>query len=69
MSDILKVNKILIDENKSFQDYGMDSISAMRFSVQLSRRLNKEVQPKWFIEYPSINQLFQKIEEEIRNGK
>ncbi len=65
LSDILKINKTLIDDNKSFQDYGLDSIAAMRFSVELSRRLHMEVQPKWFIEYPSINQLLQRIKEVI----
>jgi len=46
-----------IRDTKALQDYGLDSILAMRLSVNLSRKLKCEVPPKCLLEFPTLAEL------------
>ncbi|MDB6038626.1 MAG: hypothetical protein JWM99_2467, partial [Verrucomicrobiales bacterium] len=53
-----------IDDDSTFQDYGLDSISGMQLAVRLEKRLSREVLPQWFINYPTVTTLSKRIVEE-----
>jgi acyl transferase domain-containing protein/aryl carrier-like protein/UDP-glucose 4-epimerase len=46
-----------IDEGRTLQSYGLDSIIAVRASARLEKRLKCEVRPGWLIEYPTVKEL------------
>jgi acyl carrier protein/NAD(P)-dependent dehydrogenase (short-subunit alcohol dehydrogenase family) len=46
-----------IDDNKKFQDYGLDSISATQLAIRLEQRLQQEVQPLWLLDFPTVRLL------------
>ncbi len=46
-----------IDDNKKFQDYGLDSISATQLAIHLEKRLQKEVPPQWLLDFPTVKLL------------
>ncbi|MBD2610773.1 SDR family NAD(P)-dependent oxidoreductase [Nostoc punctiforme FACHB-252] len=46
-----------IDDNKKFQDYGLDSISATQLAIRLEKRLQKEVPPQWLLDFPTVKLL------------
>jgi acyl carrier protein len=46
-----------IDEERTLQSYGLDSIIAVRASAKLEKRLKCEVRPGWLIEYPTVKEL------------
>jgi acyl carrier protein len=46
-----------VDPNVPFQNYGLDSITAVVLSGRLERSLNLEIPPKWFINFPTVNSL------------
>jgi acyl carrier protein len=48
-----------LDDAEQLQSYGLDSIKAMRLSVNLEKKLNRPVQPQWFIVYPTVQELSQ----------
>jgi acyl carrier protein len=48
-----------LDDAEPLQSYGLDSIKAMRLSVNLEKKLNRHVQPQWFIVYPTVQELSQ----------
>jgi polyketide synthase PksN len=50
-----------IEDAKPLQHYGLDSIMAMRLSTQIAKKLNREVMPKWLIEFPTLQELAQHL--------
>lgn len=46
-----------VNDSKSFQDYGMDSVSGVRFSMLLEKRLALKVSPQWLVEFPTTGSL------------
>jgi polyketide synthase PksN len=48
-----------LDNEKPLQDYGLDSIIAMRLSTRLHKKLKRAVSPNLFIEFPTVNGLSQ----------
>ena len=46
-----------LDNEKPLQDYGLDSIMAMRLSTRLEKKLNREVKPHLLIEFPTVKAL------------
>ncbi|NKB61133.1 MAG: SDR family NAD(P)-dependent oxidoreductase [Gammaproteobacteria bacterium] len=54
-AEVLKLQEI--DDNQSFQDYGLDSISAMQLATRLERKLDREIPPQWLIDYPTVSTL------------
>nr|ADA69237.1 trans-AT polyketide synthase [Nostoc sp. 'Peltigera membranacea cyanobiont'] len=46
-----------IDDNRKFQDYGLDSISATQLAIRLEKRLQKEVPPQWLLDFPTVKLL------------
>jgi acyl transferase domain-containing protein/acyl carrier protein len=47
----------LIDDEKSFHDYGLDSMMAMRLSTYLEKKLQHPFKPAWLIEFPTVKEL------------
>ncbi|MGH9348926.1 MAG: amino acid adenylation domain-containing protein, partial [Vicinamibacterales bacterium] len=45
------------DDSTPMQEYGLDSISAVHLAVRLEKKLQIEIQPAWFVEYPTIDAL------------
>lgn len=52
---VLKLKEI--DDNRKFQDYGLDSISATQLAIKLEKQLAREILPRWLIDYPTITLL------------
>jgi acyl carrier protein len=46
-----------VSDSKSFQDYGMDSVSGVRFSMLLEKKLAIKVLPQWLVEFPTSGSL------------
>jgi acyl carrier protein len=53
--DVLQIERL--DDEEALQRYGLDSIKAMRLSVRLEKRLNRPIQPQWFLTYPTVSEL------------
>jgi acyl carrier protein len=59
IGEVLQLEKI--DDDEPFQNYGLDSIKAMRLSTRLEKKMNRPVQPQWFIEFPTVIELSQHL--------
>ncbi|MGZ9709219.1 SDR family NAD(P)-dependent oxidoreductase [Glaciimonas sp. GNP009] len=55
LMEVLKLKSI--DPAQPFQDYGLDSISAMVLATRLEKRLKYPVQPRWLIDFCTIETL------------
>ena len=55
LMEVLKLKTI--DATQSFQNYGLDSISAMVFATRLEKKLKQQVKPQWLIEYATVESL------------
>ena len=51
LADLLELDEV--EDTKSFHDYGMDSISGVRFSMSLEKKLKLEVPPQLLLEHPN----------------
>jgi acyl transferase domain-containing protein/NADPH:quinone reductase-like Zn-dependent oxidoreductase/acyl carrier protein/ribosomal protein S18 acetylase RimI-like enzyme len=60
VSEVLRLSRV--DENRTFQGYGLDSITATRIAVRLERSLKRAVQPRWLIDYPTVERLAAHLE-------
>ncbi|MEH1972440.1 MAG: SDR family NAD(P)-dependent oxidoreductase [Nostoc sp.] len=54
-TQVLKLKEI--DDNRKFQDYGLDSISATQLAIRLEKRLQQEVPPQWLLDFPTVKLL------------
>ncbi|MEM0942270.1 MAG: beta-ketoacyl reductase, partial [Bacteroidota bacterium] len=57
LSKVLKLDYHRLDVRRSFQDYGLDSITAVQFATLLEKALQRSIPPNAFIEYPNIELL------------
>ncbi|MFP2957508.1 SDR family NAD(P)-dependent oxidoreductase, partial [Myxococcus sp. 1LA] len=57
LCEVLQLQLDTLDDDRSFQRYGLDSISAVQLSVCLNRRIGSDVSPREFIEHPSVSRL------------
>ncbi|NEZ65368.1 SDR family NAD(P)-dependent oxidoreductase [Leptolyngbyaceae cyanobacterium CCMR0082] len=64
----LKIPESELDWNHPLQDYGLDSIIAMQLATTLEKHLNCPVQPRWLIEYPTLNLLMEKLNKEVKDN-
>lgn len=55
LREILKLPSV--DDRQSFQNYGLNSVSAMRFATRLEKRLGRQVQAEWFLEHCCVREL------------
>jgi polyketide synthase PksN len=55
--EVLQIERA--DENQPLQNYGLDSIMAMRLSVNIGKKLKREILPQWFIEFSTLKELAQ----------
>lgn len=62
ISEVLKLQTI--GEHDRFQDYGLDSISAMKLSVRLEEKLGRKVRPQWIHDFPSVGTLSRRLMEQ-----
>lgn len=53
----LKVDPVTIDTTKKFEQYGLDSIVAVRISGDLEKLVEQRLSPALLFEYPSIDEL------------
>jgi 3-oxoacyl-(acyl-carrier-protein) synthase/acyl carrier protein len=52
LADVLQLTEI--DDERSFLDYGLDSIAGMKLAVRLEKRLRREVAPQSLISFPTV---------------
>ncbi|MDO9105376.1 MAG: SDR family NAD(P)-dependent oxidoreductase [Methylovulum sp.] len=55
LAEVLKLNDV--DHRQSFQNYGLDSISAMVLATRLEKKLQQSVQPRWLIDFSTVESL------------
>jgi natural product biosynthesis luciferase-like monooxygenase protein len=55
LAEILELRSVSPDE--PFQNYGLDSIVAMKLVTRLERQLQLTVEPKWLIDFPTVSAL------------
>lgn len=55
LREILKLPSV--DDRHSFQNYGLNSVSAMRFATRLEKRLGRQVRAEWFLEHCCVREL------------
>jgi acyl carrier protein len=55
LATVLELETVTHDE--SFQNYGVDSIVAMKLVTRLEKRLNMSIEPKWLIDFPTVQTL------------
>ncbi|HTR88010.1 MAG TPA: SDR family NAD(P)-dependent oxidoreductase [Reyranella sp.] len=68
VKEVLKLKSV--DSTKAFQSYGLDSISATVLATRLEKRLKRELQPKWLIEFPTVDALTAYlVSEDSRNAR
>jgi acyl carrier protein len=53
--EVLKLKNF--DPAQPFQNYGLDSISAMVLATRLEKRLKQPVQPQWLIDFSTVETL------------
>lgn len=53
--EVLKLK--ILDPVVPFQNYGLDSISAMVLATRLEKRLKRTIEPRWLIEFPTVETL------------
>ncbi len=53
--EVLKLKQF--DPTQPFQNYGLDSISAMVLATRLEKKLQRTVQPQWLIDYATVQTL------------
>lgn len=61
VSGVLGLNANTMDLEKSFQEYGMDSITAAQVSVALEKEFERSIPPHWLIEYACVNALAKRL--------
>ena len=52
LAEVLQLTEI--DDERSFMEYGLDSIAGMQLAVRLERRLKREVQPGSLVIFPTV---------------
>jgi aryl carrier-like protein len=65
----LKLPENELNWDRPLQDYGLDSIIAMQLATTLEKNLKHPVQPRWLIEYPTLNQLMDKLKGELAGDR
>lgn len=61
---VLKIPEEDLDWDAALQSYGLDSIIAMQLATALEKALKFPIQPRWLIEFPTLNQLLGKLIQE-----
>jgi acyl transferase domain-containing protein/enoyl-CoA hydratase/carnithine racemase/acyl carrier protein len=64
LEKVLKIKKSDFDWDQSFQGYGLDSISGIQLATRLEKKFNFPIQPRWFIEYSTLNRFTYKLSQE-----
>jgi polyketide synthase PksN len=55
LADILKLTDV--DDNQTFQNYGLDSITAMMLTTRLERALRREVPARLLVDFQTVQEL------------
>ncbi len=66
LANVLKLDEV--EDGQSFQNYGIESVSAMVFSTKLGKELKLDVQPQWLIEFPTVCSLSAHIKRKMENA-
>jgi acyl carrier protein len=59
LAELLQLTEI--DDERSFMNYGLDSIAGMQLAVRLEKRLKREVTPQALLGYPTVAALSQHL--------
>ncbi len=66
LAELLELDEV--EDAKVFQDYGMNSISGLRFSMLLEKKLKFPVSPQWLMEYSTPRALADHLAAARANG-
>lgn len=66
LREVLKLSSV--DDQQSFQNYGLNSVSAMRFATRLEKRLSMPVQAEWFLDHHSVRELTEFLSTQTAKG-
>ena len=61
-------NLDFLNSKESFQNNGMDSVSAMRFSLRIEKELKIKIESIWLLEYPTLESLSNFLDEQLQPG-
>jgi acyl carrier protein len=61
---VLGLQAHAIDRDQPFQEWGLDSILAVRLAGALEKEFGREVTPHWLVEHPTINALTRRLSEQ-----
>ncbi len=68
LSQSLKVDSAVIEENEAFSDYGLDSITGVHVIQEINQVLNTELQTTDIFDHSTVNQLAQYIMLNYKDG-
>lgn len=66
LQEVLKLKHF--DSTQPFQNYGLDSISAMVLATRLEKKLKQPVQPQWLIDFSTVEMLSRHLTAQNRNS-
>jgi polyketide synthase PksN len=69
VAEFIKAHPSEIDPNTEFINFGIDSMNAIYLIEVLEKKLNTELNPLHFWEYPTIRTFAEKIISEIKLNK
>ncbi len=69
LEKIFKINKDDFDWERSFQDYGLDSINAMQLTTLLEKQFHFSIRPDWFLTHSTISSLVDKFTMQVDEEK
>lgn len=58
-----------VESTRSFLDYGMNSISGMRFALLLEKKLKVRVLPQWLMEHPTTRALAEHLDSTLKTHR
>lgn len=61
---VLKITEAELDWDEPLPNYGLDSIIAMQLATALEKALKFPIEPRWLVEFPTLNQLLAKLHRE-----
>lgn len=67
LAELLELEEV--EDTRPFPDYGMDSISGMRFCLLLEKKFKLPVPPQWLMEHPTARALAGRLAEAKKSNR